>query len=95
MSCPGEDLVVVVRVRPAEAGALAPPRPQTDRPRGRRERRGQLADPEVEREAEPRRVRRGVDDLGSKRVIQVRFNMSVPRARVPEKASMLRDRFER
>jgi hypothetical protein len=33
--------------------------------------------------------------LGRKRVIQVRFNMSVPRARVPEKASMLRDRSER
>ena len=33
--------------------------------------------------------------LGRKRVIQVRFNMSVPRARVPEKASMRRDRFER
>ena len=33
--------------------------------------------------------------LGRKRVIQVLFNMSVPRARVPEKASMLRDRSER
>ena len=32
---------------------------------------------------------------GSKRVIQRRFNMSVPRARVPEKASTLRDRSER
>ena len=34
-------------------------------------------------------------DLGRKREIQDRFNMSVPRARVPEKASMLRDRSER
>ena len=34
-------------------------------------------------------------DLGSKRVIQRRFNVSVPRARVPEKASTLRDRSER
>ena len=33
--------------------------------------------------------------LGRKRVIQVRFNVSVPRARVPEKASTLRDRSER
>ena len=40
-----------------------------------------------------RRARRAV--LGRKRVIQVRFNLSVPRARVPEKASMLRDRSER
>ena len=33
--------------------------------------------------------------LGRKRVIQVLFNMSVPLARVPEKASTLRDRSER
>ena len=33
--------------------------------------------------------------LGSKRVIQRRFNVSVPRARVPKKASTLRGRFER
>ena len=33
--------------------------------------------------------------LGSKRVIQRRFNMSVPRARVPEKASTLRGRSKR
>ena len=32
---------------------------------------------------------------GRKRVIQRRFNVSVPRARVPKKASMLRDRSER
>jgi hypothetical protein len=32
---------------------------------------------------------------GRKRVIQRRFNVSVPRARVPEKASTRRDRFER
>ena len=41
---------------------------------------------------------RGLDlvvDLGRKRVIQRRFNVSVPRARVPEKASTLRDRSER
>ena len=31
---------------------------------------------------------------GRKRVIQVRFNMSVPRARVPEKASTRRERSE-
>ena len=34
-------------------------------------------------------------DQGRKRVIQHRFDMSVPRARVPEKSSMLRDRSER
>ena len=34
-------------------------------------------------------------DQGRKRVIQVRFNMSVPRARVPEKAATRRDRSER
>ena len=34
-------------------------------------------------------------DLGSTRVIQRRFNVSVPRARVPEQASTLRDRSER
>ena len=34
-------------------------------------------------------------DLGRKRVIQRRFNVSVPRARVPKKASTLRDRSER
>ena len=33
--------------------------------------------------------------LGSKRVIQPRFNVSVPRARVPKKASTLRGRSER
>ena len=33
--------------------------------------------------------------LGSTRVIQRRFNVSVPRARVPPKASTLRDRSER
>ena len=32
---------------------------------------------------------------GQKRVIQRRFNVSVPRARVPKKASTLRDRSER
>jgi len=37
-------------------------------------------------------VRRG---LGSTRVIRRRFNVSVPRARVPDKASALRDRSER
>ena len=35
------------------------------------------------------------DRLGSKRVIQRRFNVSVPRARVPRKAPTLRDRSER
>ena len=40
---------------------------------------------------EPRRAQ----NLGRKRVIQVLFNMSVPRERVPEKAYMLRDRSER
>ena len=34
-------------------------------------------------------------DLGSTRVIQRRFNVNVPRARVPKKASTLRDRSER
>ena len=33
--------------------------------------------------------------LGSKRAIQRRFNVSVPRARVPEKASTRRERSER
>ena len=33
--------------------------------------------------------------LGSTRVIQCRFNVSVPRARVPEKASTRRGRSER
>ena len=33
--------------------------------------------------------------LGRKRVIQRRFNVRVPRTRVPEKASTLRDRSER
>ena len=33
--------------------------------------------------------------LGRTREIQRRFNVSVPRARVPEKASTLRDRSER
>ena len=33
--------------------------------------------------------------LGRTREIQRRFNVSVPRARVPEKASALRDRSER
>ena len=48
-----------------------------------------------------RRVRRGrrdlarVERLGSTRVIQRRFNVSVPRARVPTKASTLRGRSER
>ena len=34
-------------------------------------------------------------DLGRKRVIQRRFNVSVPRARVTRKTSTLRDRSER
>ena len=37
----------------------------------------------------------GGADRGRKRVIQRRFNVSVPRARVPEKASTLRERSER
>jgi predicted nucleic acid-binding Zn ribbon protein len=36
-----------------------------------------------------------VADLGRKRVIQRRFNLSVPRARVPETAPKLRERSER
>ena len=36
-----------------------------------------------------------VDGLGSKRVIQRRFNLAVPRARVREPTFMLRDRSER
>ena len=47
------------------------------------------------RDARARRPLRRRDDLGSTRVIQRRFNVSVPRARVPEKASTLRDRSER
>jgi hypothetical protein len=38
---------------------------------------------------------RGEPRLGSKRVIQRRLNVSVPRARAPGKASTLRDRSER
>ena len=50
----------------------------------------------VERDRERElRVGGALPGLGSKRVIQRRFNMSVPRARVPEKASTLRDRSER
>ena len=33
--------------------------------------------------------------MGHERVVRVRFNMSIPRARVPEKASTLRERSER
>ena len=44
---------------------------------------------------EVRLVARDRERLGSTRVIQRRFNVSVPRARVPEKASTLRDRSER
>ena len=48
------------------------------------------------RGGEQRNVRRGaVDGLGRTRVIQRIFNVSDPRARVPEKASTLRDRSER
>ena len=42
-----------------------------------------------------RRGRELVEDLGSKRVIPRRFNVSVPRARVSETTPMLRERFER
>ena len=44
-----------------------------------------------------RRLGHGVarERLGRKRVIQVRFNVSVPRARVPEKSSTLRGRSKR
>ena len=35
------------------------------------------------------------EEQGRTRVIQLRFNVGVPRARVPEKASALRDRSER
>jgi hypothetical protein len=38
---------------------------------------------------------RRVDDLGGTREMQRRFDVSVPRARVPEKASTRRDRSER
>ena len=43
----------------------------------------------------PPRARHVEPHLGSKKVIQRRFNVSVPRARVPERASTLRDRSER
>ena len=48
----------------------------------------------VGRHRAPRRLEL-LADLGSKRVIQRRFNVSVPRARNLPKASMLRDRSER
>ena len=41
-----------------------------------------------------RRARPQRDEQGRKRVIQRRFNVSVPRARVPEKAPTVRDRSE-
>ena len=46
-------------------------------------------------DGEGKRDEHGRVDLGRTRVIQRRFNVSVPRARVPEKASTLRDRSER
>ena len=66
--------------------------------------RGPPSAPE-ERERRAEDVRASVHDamadgrdrrhLGRKRVIQRRFNVSVPRARVPGKAPTLRDRSER
>ena len=58
-----------------------------------RERRARRLDDQ--QPVERRRVAPRVVDLGSTRVIQRRFNVSVPRAIVPEKASTLRDRSER
>jgi hypothetical protein len=55
--------------------------------------RGVRAAPLRERGRERRaRRRRAREDLGRTRVIQRRFNVSIPRARVPEKASTLRGR---
>ena len=49
--------------------------------------------------ADERRARLAVAvddlDLGRKRVIQRRFNVAVPRARVPKKDGHVRDRSER
>ena len=49
----------------------------------------------LERRARDGDAERRVRDLGRKRVIQRRFNLAVPRARVPETTFMLRDRSER
>ena len=51
--------------------------------------------PRVALELRAERGRREAEHLGSTREIQRRFNVSVPRARVPKKASTLRDRSER
>ena len=51
--------------------------------------------PRVALELRAERGRREAEHLGSTRVVQRRFNVSVPRARVPEKAPTLRDRSER
>ena len=63
------------------------------------ERRAELVDvdaPDDARRAHGRVVHEERErGLGRTREIQRRFNVSVPRARVPEKASTLRDRSER
>jgi hypothetical protein len=89
-------------VRPSELDAqavraAAPVRPE-DGIRNVRVRRRPVEGPRRRRQVQLRQVRRAAvleADLGRKRVIQRRFNVSVPRARVPEKASTLRDRSER
>ena len=63
--------------------------PGTLRDDARRDRRRDEEEQVREAEADERRR------LGRTREIQRRFNVSVSRARVPEKASTLRDRSER
>ena len=92
------------RVEPALEGVEAPDVEEPRKVHGvadgveprERGRVGRLArGREREARGRVRRVVRLRARLGRERVIQVRFNVSVPRARVPEKASALRDRSER
>ena len=101
----GEELVaeeegVVDRARPRVVGVVEEQGPGEGVAQGRRlareapavgrEAREELSDPLEVRER--RRVR---VDLGSKRVIQRRFDLALPRARVPKQTFTLRDRSER
>ena len=84
---------------PAHEPALGqhdPRVPGHARLRGQRERHVGRHDAELAGAVRrPRDAEADVERLGRTRVIQRRFNVSVPRARVPGKASTLRDRSER
>ena len=69
--------------------------PIFSRPLPRGAARGDAARERADPDVAERGARAVERDLGSKRVIQCRFNVSVPRARVPKKASTLRDRSKR